>query len=106
MLRFEVISSSQLDYLLDNPCVQIIDVREKCLFDKVHIRNAINIPYEELSKKHVVLPQNKILIFYCAHGGTGLLAAKEYFDRGYTVKALIGGIEDYSGKNKVFDTCS
>lgn len=102
MLRFETISSEQLDQLVGNPHVEIVDVRKPEEYRKEHISGAINIPYEQL-KKNDVLKKTKLLVFYCTHGGTGLLAAKEFFDKGFVVKALVGGIEGYHGNNKVFD---
>ena len=38
-----------------------------------------------------------IFVLYCERGGRSLLAAKELYDRGYVVKALMGGIRGYYG---------
>ena len=47
------------------------------------------------------MPRDLILVLYCETGGTGMLAAKELFDRGYVVKVLVGGIKGYHGKHIV-----
>lgn len=95
MLRFETISSKQIERYINNKRALIIDVRSPSEYANGHIESAINIPFEKLSRDYTKVPRDLILVLYCAHGGTGLLAAKELFDRGYVVKALIGGYESY-----------
>ena len=98
MLRFEVITSKEMDKYVPSKRVLIIDVRSEKAFDREHISNAVNIPFEKLEKQYDKMPRDLILILYCEHGGSSMLAAKELFDRGYVVKALMGGIQGYTGK--------
>ena len=98
MLRFEAISSKEMDRYVMSRRALIIDVRDSAMYEKNHIENAVNIPFERLEKQYGKLPRDLILVLYCEHGGTGLLAAKELFDRGYVVRALVGGIEGYTGR--------
>ena len=42
-----------------------------------------------------------MLVLYCESGGTSLLAAKELYDRGHIVRALVGGFNNYNGKYRV-----
>ncbi len=95
MLRFETISPTQIDRYVHSKKVLIIDIRTPKEFDEGHIENAINIPFSKLSKEYNKMPRDLILILYCQSGGTGLLAAKELYDRGYVVKAMIGGYDAY-----------
>lgn len=97
MLRFETISSKEIDKYVRNRRAMIIDVREKEQYRKCHIENAVNIPFERLEQQYDKMPRDMILVLYCEHGGTGLLAAKELYDRGYVVRALVGGISGYRG---------
>lgn len=97
MLRFEAISWREMDKYVNNSRAMIIDVREEMQFEKCHIGNAVNIPFEKLEKQYGKMPKDKILVLYCEHGGTGLLAAKELYDRGFVVRALVGGIAGYRG---------
>ncbi len=99
MLRFETISSRDIDKYIYNKRALIIDVREYKEFEKEHIENAICIPFEKLEKEYNKMPRDLILILYCERGGTSLLAAKELYDRGYVVKALMGGIRGYKGNH-------
>ena len=52
---------------------------------------------EKLEKEYNKMPRDLILVLYCERGGRSLLAAKELYDRGYVVKALMGGIRGYYG---------
>lgn len=97
MLRFETVSSREMDKYVKNKNALIIDVRDEKRYRQCHIRNAVNIPFERLSQQYEKMPGNMILVLYCEHGGTGILAAKELYDRGYVVRALIGGISGYRG---------
>ena len=90
MLRFETISSSDIDKYIYSKRALIIDVRDYKDFEEEHIENAICIPFEKLEREYDKMPRDLILILYCERGGTSLLAAKELFDRGYVVKALKG----------------
>lgn len=103
MLRFETISPREIDKYIYNKRALIIDVRGEKEYGKAHIENSINIPFEKLEKDYGKMPKDLILILYCERGGTSLLAAKELFDRGYVVKALIGGIAGYKGEHIVSD---
>ncbi len=98
MLRFGTINSQEIDKYVNSKKALIIDVRDKKDYDRKHIENAINIPFEKLEKTYNKMPSDLTLVLYCQHGGTSLLAAKELFDLGYTVRALIGGIGSYRGK--------
>ena len=98
MLRFEVINDEQMDGYVKNKRALIIDVREPADYEAKHIENSINIPFEKLEKEYHKMPRDLMLILYCERGGSSMLAAKELFDRGYVVKALIGGIRGYKGK--------
>lgn len=99
MLRFETISSQDIDKYVYDKRALIIDVRDYKDFEQEHIENSICIPFEKLEREYNKMPRDLMLILYCERGGTSLLAAKELFDRGYVVKALIGGIRGYKGKH-------
>ena len=60
-------------------------------------KDALDTAIKQLEKQYGKMPKDKILVLYCEHGGTGLLAAKELYDRGFVVRALVGGIAGYRG---------
>ena len=98
MLRFEVISANEMDKYVNNKRALIIDVREPEEYEKKHIESSINIPFERLEKEYNRMPKDLTLVLYCERGGSSMLAAKELFDRGHVVRALMGGIKAYNGK--------
>lgn len=101
MLRFETISAQEIEKYINDKRALIIDVRDYEKFNQGHIENAICIPFEKLEREYNRMPRDLILVLYCETGGTGMLAAKELFDRGYVVKVLVGGIKGYHGKHIV-----
>jgi rhodanese-related sulfurtransferase len=48
--------------------VIILDVRSREEASKGMIRGAINIPHNELEKRHTELPKDKKIIIYCSEG--------------------------------------
>ena len=97
MLRFELINSKEMDKYVGNKHAMIIYVRDKTEFNEMHITDAVNIPIEKLEAMYDKMPKDFIYVLYCNGGGTGILAAKELFDRGHITRALLGGINAYDG---------
>lgn len=100
MIRFGLISSKEMDDFINNSAALIIDVRDEEDYNIMHFDKSINCPMDMLEKEN--FPRNKILVFYCENGGTGILAAKEMFDKGYITRALVGGIKGYKGNNIIY----
>lgn len=106
MLRFETIGNSDIDKYVNSKKAIIIDLRDRVDYEKAHIMNAINIPYEQIERGTKKMPKEYILIFYCESGGRGLMAAKYYYDKGYITKALMRGFKNYDGKYREEGTSS
>ena len=102
MFPVEPISAKMLDYYVDRYDALIIDLRDPASYRISHIRNARNIPYESLETQKQEFPEDKILIFYCEHGGTSMKAAKQIARRGHETRSVIGGFLAYRGRNLVF----
>jgi phage shock protein E len=64
----------------------VIDVRTEREFRGGHLKNALNIPYGEISNKisEHVTDKNKEIILYCRSGRRSGIAKKVLNDRGYT----------------------
>ena len=43
------------------------------------------------------LPKNKVIIVYCEHGSSSMMAARILADKGYNVLNAVGGIRSYRG---------
>ena len=97
----ETISVQDLPYLLDDPDVILVDVRETVeRLDEGHIPGSVHVP-RGLLEFHAdpdspiynpVMRQNTHVVTYCGTGGRSALAAKTLLDMGYsTVSSLAGG---------------
>lgn len=112
----ENISTRKLDYYVNNPQAVIIDLRNEEDYKKYHIKNAVNIPYEEMDKQLGQQPGNSItlqekkynkeniFVVYCDRGSKSLMICSKLAVRGYQVKTVVGGINQYHGKYLVFHT--
>ena len=79
MFQIETISAKMLDYYVERSDAVIIDLRDPAAYRRGHVRNAVNIPYRELEEylekkqdQKYRFPKDKLLIFYCDRGKTGL----------------------------------
>ncbi len=93
MKELETIAFREIEkYKNDRNCI-IIDLRSREQFREGHVDGAWNIPYEYLEEARPMLPRQKLLLLYCERGGTAMLAGKELMEKGYRVKAAVGGFE-------------
>lgn len=88
-----------LHYALKNKeSMDIVDLRTPELFAKSHIPSAINLAYEELEKNLNKLHKDRTIVVYCydhvcnLSAKAALLLAK----KGYKVKELVGGFDQWS----------
>ena len=96
-MNFEMIPPGELDKYVTDPNALIIDLRTPEEYVEMHIKNAINIPFERIGGC-CMFPREMWLILYCERGGTSLTAAKQLAAKGYRVKTVVGGILSYRGK--------
>lgn len=81
----------------------IIDLRDKREYEEYHVKNAINIEYDnfmEFDNYERVIDKNKTVVLYCDRGGRSIYAAKKLRMYGYQVKSLAGGINNYLNRYK------
>lgn len=80
-------------YKNDKTCI-IIDLRSRKLYEEAHVEGAWNIPYEYLMEEAwQMLPRGKVLLLYCERGGAAMMAGRELAEKGFQVKAAVGGFE-------------
>ena len=90
-MNFEVIYPRDLErYLAKDKCM-LIDVRPREEYMREHWRGAKNYPYEEVERWEKMMPGNRLLIFYCAHGGSSMQIARRLGIQGYKTATVIGG---------------
>ena len=78
----------------------ILDVRTVGEFRSGHIKNAKNIPVQELSSqlKNLDTYKDDDIIVYCASGGRSSSAANILSKNGFNKVYDLGGIGNYKGK--------
>ena len=59
------IGPGELKEMLDAGSTVLYDTRAKTAYDAEHIKGAISMPYEDVSKRAGELPKDKTLVFYC-----------------------------------------
>ena len=104
MFPVEPISGKMLDYYVGRKDSFIIDLRSQEEFHAGHIKGAVNVPYEKFAEMQIYdFPKGKILVLYCERGGASLRAARILARNGYKTKSVIGGMNEYRGRNLVCD---
>ena len=97
---FQTISMKQLEKILDSgEDYVLVDVRDEEDYRNGHLEGAVNLPLEELHRAAEVLPMNRMIIVYCAHGSSSMLAARELDQMGYEVINTYGGLSYYRGRH-------
>jgi len=99
-MTFENISVKNLNYLINDSSVVIVDLRDESDYKKMHVKNAININYDDLFNNLEKLNKNRTIVLYCERGSLSLIAAKKLSEMGYIVKTVIGGINMYKARYK------
>ena len=102
---FQNISMRQLEKILDTGGDHyiLVDVRENEEYRRGHLEGAVNLPYEELLRAPELLPKDKIILVYCAHGSNSMLAARELSGMGYRTVNVYGGLMYYRGRHMTAD---
>ena len=78
---------------LEDTSIIILDVRESDEYYQGHIKNAINLPVENIET--IDLDKDKTIYVYCASGNRSKMATNELIDMGYTDVYDMGGINNY-----------
>ena len=97
-ITYEIISQTQAKDIMDNSTdYVIVDARTSEEFNEGHIKNAINLDYEEVTQKaESLLPdKNQLILIYCRSGRRSKIAAESLCQLGYTNVKEFGGIIDW-----------
>jgi len=96
-MKISTIAVSEVKKISDNykegEKIKIVDVRTQEEFAEGHIKNAINIPLDEISD--ISFDKNVELIVYCRSGTRSEQAALKLKELGYTVKDM-GGLNNWN----------
>ena len=83
----KVTANKTLDQILKDNNYQIVDVRTKEEYEEGHVKDAINIPYDEINE-NIKLDKNKTIMVYCKSGKRSSIAYATLKDLGYDVYDL------------------
>lgn len=61
----------------------VIDVRKKSEFDSQHLKNAINVPLNEINQHLAQFPKDQFFYIHCAGGYRSMIAASMLKQRGW-----------------------
>ncbi|SHJ99823.1 Rhodanese-related sulfurtransferase [Hathewaya proteolytica DSM 3090] len=97
----KVISATEGESMIKNESdIIILDVRTEPEYESGHIKGAVLLPLDEISKRaqEVLKDKNKKILIYCRSGSRSNRAAKLLVDMGYNNVYDFGGIIDYKGE--------
>lgn len=77
--------------------ITIIDVRTNSEYESGHIKNAINIPLDEIENSidAFVSDKERTILVYCKSGSRSELASEKLLSLGYTNVYNFGGINNW-----------
>ena len=93
MKYFDLVYANEVEHFIKEHQALLVDIRERSDYEREHWQGAVNIPYDELSETSTRLPQNRMLLFYCEHGGGSMQLASRLGREGYRVATVVGGYE-------------
>ncbi len=96
---YEQITAKEAYKMITDKETIILDVREDNEYKKGHLKNSINIPFDELEErfiKEVTDNKNKIIIVYCQSGNRSMIAAEILSSLGFNNIYTFGSIDDWN----------
>jgi len=81
------LTDEELNKIIKDDNYIIIDVRTKEEYEEMHIKDAINVPYDEINKS-LSIDKKKIILVYCRSGKRSNLAYQTLKDLDYQVYDL------------------
>ncbi|MDD2799814.1 MAG: rhodanese-like domain-containing protein [Bacteroidales bacterium] len=104
---FTSVSTAEFEQLIQQPEMQLVDVRTTEEYINGHIPGAVNMnvtdPTGFFSEQIITLDKLKPVAIYCRSGVRSKLAAKEMVSIGLQVFELGGGIIDWLSHGKPVD---
>jgi rhodanese-related sulfurtransferase len=96
------ITPSELDALLDaDEPVRVVDIRSSAAFERGHIPDSENVPFEELPRRVESLADADRLVTVCPHGKASLQAVQLLQSSAAVddarIESLAGGLDAWNG---------
>ena len=91
------LSTTELNRLLDDPTVQVVDVRQPQEWEIGHLPGARLLPLDQLPARLAEIDEERPVVFYCHHGVRSEMAGRLAEQSGHRrVSHLVGGIDAWS----------
>lgn len=81
------ITLESIKQIVDNKEYIILDVRTKEEYDEGHLKESINIPYDEIDE-NIDIEKDKIIFVYCRSGNRSKIAQETLTQLGFVVHDL------------------
>ena len=82
-MNYKLISFDQAKDMIEKNNIVLIDVRTQNEYDLMHIKNAINIPVNEIEQKILQIEQTHPIMVYCSSGARSKTAIQILNNLGY-----------------------
>ncbi|MCD8122645.1 MAG: rhodanese-like domain-containing protein [Clostridiales bacterium] len=89
---WNVISAAEFhQYQKEGRPMVVIDMRNPEDYERGHVPDAVNLPGNSWMNYRDALPRDRLLVFYCYHGGNSMQAARQFSRIGYQAVSVYGG---------------
>lgn len=82
-MNYKLIPFEQAQDMIEKNSVILIDVRTQNEYELMHIKNAINIPVNEIERRILQIEQNRPIMVYCSSGARSKNAIQILNNLGY-----------------------
>jgi len=87
-------------WLLEDPDLQVIDVRERYERDAGHIAGTRHVELVELSGASDSVDRERPVVFYCRVGARSLMAAQAFRAAGFEAYSMTGGLARWAREGR------
>lgn len=91
---YDTISSEEAFKMMNDDTI-ILDVRTNEEYNNGHIKNALNIPLDDIINEKIDIDKNKTILVYCQSGNRSQKASSKLVSLGYEKIYNFGGINNW-----------
>lgn len=91
---YETISAEEAFKMMNDDTI-ILDVRTNEEYNNGHIKNALNIPLDDIINEKIDIDKNKTILVYCQSGNRSQKASSKLISLGYEKIYNFGGINNW-----------
>ena len=95
---YEQVTVDEALKIINEPNTIILDVRESNEYNKGHLKNSINIPFDEIAtrfQEEVTSHKDTAIVIYCQSGHRAMIAAETLANLGFKNIYTFGSIDDW-----------